>query len=151
MVTCWNKVMAESDRKYNLLIYWTSLFTLLLVSPITFGALFFRTDRGYTPDDALCCGLLFLWNIFLVYSCIKYPATYLRYRGHIKSAMVFGSLAIFFWFLTMILAVVLIFVSPYFRENAICVFCGVLISVMMVTIALYLFFSAKPKRDDEFS
>ncbi len=133
--------MAEANRKDNSpTSYWGSLLTLLVVSLSVFAALCVRPDTRYTSDDTISCGLLVMWHFFLVLFCVEYPASHIKRESHIKSAVILGSLVILSWFLTVVFAVVLTFVSPYFRENAIYIFCGVFTSMIIVAIALYLFF-----------
>lgn len=120
--------------------YWIAETTLFCIAFLILALLLFRNDTKYTTDDILHVALLFLWNLFLIFLCIQFPFNYCKINGHWRLSLILNGLSVLLWLATMIMLVYLAFLSPYLREYTIVIFSIIPTSLLMVVIALWIFF-----------
>ncbi len=133
--------MSKETYKKRHYGYWLNLFTILFVSLSLLLALLCRPELNAKMLDVLYCVIFFSWNVFLLIVCFRYPAFCLKHSEYIWS-VVFGPIAILSWLAVMILSITFIFIFPDFRRNAAFIITAIVLSSLMVTGALCLFFRA---------
>jgi len=144
--------MSESKAMAGSSTFWASLTTHSVIPFIALISLLAAPESDRIINDILFWLLVFFWNLHLLFlCCFFYRASYLKEKGYFIRTIIIGSLGLLFWLANMIFITIITFTSPVFQKGSTYIFCGVLISAIMVSVALYLFFSLKYKNDKELS
>lgn len=140
-------IFMNTKRKLKKYDYWIAEITLFCVSFLIFMGLLFRNDtKYYTNEDIWHVVLLLLWNLFLIFLCIQFPLDYCKKNGHWRLSLLFNGLSVLIWLATMANLVHYTFLSPYLREYTIVIFSIIPTSLLMVVVALCIFFKRQYKQ-----
>jgi len=102
---------------------------------------------GHSLDstDVLHWALILGWSGIFLRHCQEYPMSFVmsQKRGKAAAGLICLGIGFMAWIATMVFMVWFTFISPYMREKAGYIFCGVFLSGALVIGASWLFFWPK--------
>ena len=131
--------------------YWCGIVTITLLSPIALATLLVRPDSSLDSTDVLHWALILGWSGIFLLHCEQYPMSFVtsQKRGKAAAGLVCWGVGFLAWVGTMVFMIWFTFISPYMREKAGYIFCGVLVSSVLVIGASCMFFWPRRQGTDD--